>query len=1009
MFHHSGRSRSAILQVLLIVFSLTAAVPAQVRPVTPNTVFSNNTSVTINAVPSLAVPTTASVYPSQITVAGMTGTITRVAVTLNGVSHQRMNDLDVLLVGPTGAKYIFLSDASGTINVDDRVWTFADDAAGTIGTNTDPQTGSYKPTSGDGTADTFPSPAPAGPYSQPNAATFASVFNGTDPNGNWTLYVADDATTSAGSINSGWSMSITTDGAPATFANNTFIGVFDNNRPASPYGTPISVAGQTGGVTDINVTLTGLTLANPQFSRFLLVSPNGRSLVLMAGAGSSAPVSNVNLTFDDSAANSVPIPIVTGTYKPTDNTFTTQYFPGPAPLAPYYGGGFGLSVFNGFSPNGEWRLFVMSSATTTSGSIAGGWSIDITTGPIPPPPPGSCSAASFAPTNFPVGINPTNVAVADYNNDGKADLAVTNQVSNDVSILLGNGNGTMQPQTLLSAGSGPYAIAAGKFNADNNFDLAVTNSGSNTVAIYPGNGNGTFGAPSNFFVGASPLSIATADFNNDSKQDLIVANFGSFFSGTVSVLLGTGTGAFTAGTSIRTRTQPSFVMTANLNPDGNKDVIVANFGSDSVSTFLGNGNGTFVLSQNIATGSGPVAVELADLGGDGIADLIVANYNSDSVTSCTGNANGIFTFCSSNNPSGGPNPISIAAADFLNSGTKTYATAMSGTNVVRVTSNDVTVGENPNAVRVADFNTDGKPDIVSVNFGSNDISILLNSCQVARGNYFDYSGDRRTDFSVYRPSNSNWYVSSLNSSAAVLKFARPTDTIVPADYDGDRLTDFAFFRPENGLWFVVDRTNSPIYFTQFGLANDIPVPGDFDGDGRADIAVWRPSDGNWYIRQSSDNSLSVRTLGSNGDRPVAADFDGDGKDDVAIFRPSTGVWYVWRSSDSQFYIRQFGMAGDKTAAGDYDGDGKADIAVFRTSTSVWYVLKSSNDDFMAVAWGVSGDVPVIGDYEGDGKYDFAIWRPSDSTWYVRKSSDGGGLYFTWGVAGDVPTPNAYVR
>ncbi len=761
---HSIRASFASLQVCLLVLSLAAALPAQTR--TPKTVFSNNTSVTINAVPSLTAPTAASVYPSQITVGSMTGTITRVAVTLNGVSHQRVNDLDFLLVGPTGAKYIFLSDVGASLNVDDRVWTIADDAANTL--PLDAQTG------------------------------------------NWTLYVADDAIFSAGSINSGWSLSITTDGAPASFANSSFIGIYDQNRPATPYGTPITVAGQVGAITDINVTLNGLTLTNPQSSRFLLVSPNGRSLVLMSGAGSSAAVNNANVTFDDSASGQVTIPILTGSYRPTDNSGGSHYFPGPAPLAPYYANNSGLNIFNNFSPNGEWRLFIMSNSTSTSGTITGGWSIDITTGPPPTLPPASCSAASFAPTSFPVGINPTNVAVADYNNDGKADLAVTNQVSNDVSILLGNGDGTMQAQTLLSAGSGPYAIVAGKFNADNNFDLAVTNSGSNTVAIYLGNGNGTFGAPLSFFVGASPLSIASADFNNDSKQDLVVANFGSFFSGTVSILLGTGTGSFTPGTSIRTRTQPSFVTTGNLNADGNKDVIVANFGSDSVSTFFGNGNGTFVLNQNIPTGTGPVAIELADLGGDGIADLIVANYNNDSISSCNGNINGSFTNCSNNNPAGGSNPISIAAADFLNSGIKTYATAMSGTNIVRVSSSNVTVGENPNAVRVADFNTDGKPDIVSVNFGSNDVSIMLNSCQVAKGNYFDFSGDRRTDFAVYRSSNSNWYVSSLSSTTAWLRFARPTDTLVPADYDGDRFTDFAFYRPENGLWFVVDRANWPI-------------------------------------------------------------------------------------------------------------------------------------------------------------------------------------------------------
>jgi len=1009
MTSQSVRYLVSLSQVCLMVLSLSSFLPAQKHPVVPNTVFSNTTSVTINAATSGTLPRVADTYPAQITVAGMTGNITRVAVTLNGVSHVRAYDMDMLLVSPNGAKFIFLSDAGGATPIDDRVWTFTDDAAGTMTTGSDPYSGSYKPTSGDSFADSFPAPAPAGPYSQPAASTFASVFNGASPNGTWSLYVVDDAGTYGGGINSGWSVTITTDGAPATFANNAYIGIFNNYRAASPYGTPINVSGLTGAIADINVTLTGFADNNPQYVDVLLVSPNGRSLVLMSDTGSSSSVTNLNLTFDDSAATFLPTPLVSGTFRPTDQSGFTDFFPAPAPLAPYFANNSGLNTFNGFSPNGEWRLFVVETGTLSAGVITGGWSIDITTGPIPPLPPGSCSAASFTPTNFGVGNSPTNVAVADYNGDGKQDLAVTNQVSNDISILLGNGNGTFQPQSLITAGSGPYAIVAGKFNADNNFDLAVTNSGANTVSIYIGNGNGTFGAPASFFVGASPLSIASADFNNDSKQDLVVANFGSFFSGSVSILLGTGSGTFTTGTSIRTRTQPSFVTTGNLNGDGNKDVIVANFGSDSVSTFFGTGSGTFALNQNISTGAGPVAVELADLGQDGIADLIVANYNADSVTYCTGNANGGFTSCSNNNPAGGANPISIAAADFLNSGIKTYATALSGSNLVKVATSDIAVGQNPNAVSVADFNADGRPDIVSVNYGSNDVSVLINGCQIARGNIFDFSGDRRTDFATFRPSNTSWYVSSLNQSGAALKFARPTDTMAHGDFDGDRVTDFAVYRPESGLWYIVDRYFRPIYFTQFGLPQDVPVPADYDGDGKADVAVWRPSDGNWYIRQSSDNSLRVVTFGSNGDKPSPADFDGDGKDDLAIYRASTGVWYIWRSSDSQFTIRQFGIAEDKTVVGDYDGDGKADIAVFRPSTSVWYVLKSSDGDFLAVAWGASGDIPLIGDFEGDSKYDMAVWRPSDKTWYIRKSSDLGGIYFAWGLLGDMPLPNSFVR
>ncbi len=1001
----------SILFLTLFIFSTVSAQKIK----TPQTVFSNTTPITINTTSGLTAPTTAIEYPSNIQVSGMTGTVTNVAVTLTSVNHSAFSQLDFLLVGPNGEKFIFASDLASSGNVDDHIYTFTDSAAQTFPTFGTITSGTYKPSSGDAGADTFPIPAPAGPYNQPPSATFASVYNGIVPNGTWSLYVADDTLFNAGSINSGWSLTVTTNSAPMTFANTNYIGINDVFAPATPYGTAINISGVSGVISDLKVSLNGLSHAFPRDVDILLISPNGKGLTLFSDVGIGGPVSNVNLTFDDAASTRIDTltTIVSGNYKPSDESSSggtgVDTFFSPAPPRPYHNSNANqLSNFDGFSPNGEWRLFVIDDAPANSGMISGGWSLDITTVPATPPSTASCSAPSFSTTSFPTGINPTNLAIADFNNDDNADLAVTNQVSNDVSILLGDGNGNFISLPTVAVASGPYSIVAGKFNADNNFDLAVTNSNSNNVSILLGDGMGGFSPATNFFVSAGPISIAAGDINNDGRTDLVVANFGGFFSGTVSILLGNGTGGFTAGSNIRTRTQPAFVTIAELNGDGNRDILVANFGADSVSTFFGNGSGTFQLNQNIITGSGPVSIELADLGADGIADLIVANYNGDSLTTCSGNSTGNFASCSTNNPVG-QNPISVVAADFTGSGTRATATALSGSNLIKVLSSNVSVGQNPNAVETADFNEDGKPDLISVNSGSNDVSVLINGCQAAKGNLFDYSGDRRTDYSVYRPGNTTYYVQQLSQTTPAQIFGHPTDIQVPADYNGDLLTDFAVYRPSNGLWFIIDRNSRPIYFIQFGLPDDIPTPADFDGDGKADIAVWRPSDGNWYIRRSSDNALQVTNFGMNGDRPVTADFDGDGKSDIAVFRPSNGVWYIMRSSDNQVTFTNFGLAEDKTVAADYDGDGKADIAVWRPSTGVWYVLRSSDGGFNAFAWGMMGDMPVPGDYEGDGKFDYAVWRPTDNVWYVRQSSDGGATFFQWGAATDIPLPSAYVR
>jgi subtilisin-like proprotein convertase family protein len=999
------RRAAAVSQILILFLTFLPNSSAKIK--SPLTVYSNPAPITINTATGVTAPTLASTYPSNIVVSGMTGTITKVEVTLNGVSHTNIQNLDFLLVSPTNAKYIFLSDATGQFGaapVEDAVLTFSD-----TGTAFTTATGTYLPTSGDNIADTFPAPAPSGPYSQPPGATFASVFNGADPNGTWQLFAVDDTLFFAGSVNSGWALTITTNGAPATFANPNYIEFSDMQRTATPYGSTINVSGETGVISDLNVTLTGYSHTFPENVDVLLVNPNGKGLILMSDAGGVNAASNVNLTFDDAAVNNVPFNLVSGTYKPTDNFTEIDTFPPPAPLRPYHREGSNqLSNFNGYSPNGEWRLFVVDDAQNNAGSISGGWSLDITTVPTPPPVQPTCVAPRFSLSNYLAGANPTNLAIADFNNDTEADVAVTNQVSNNVSILLGNGDGTLGAQSLVNAGSSPYAIAAGKFDAGNNFDLAVVNSGSNNVSIMLGNGDGTFGAPTNFTVGSDPISIAVGDLNNDTNQDLAVANFGGFFSGTVSILLGNGSGSFTPGTNVITSTQPAFVTIANFNGDANQDIIVANFGANEASTYIGSGTGTFQSFQILATGSGPVGIEVANfIGGDSFADIAVAKYSGQGIQTCAGSASGMFT-CSTG-PSYSPNPISITSGDYLGSGTIGLAVALSGSNRVRVLTQDFTVGQNPNAVETADFNGDGKPDLITANAGSNDVSVLINSCQVAVGNLFDYNGDRRTDFSVFRPSNANWFIQTLNGTGAAKIFARPGDLVVPADYNGDNIAEYAFYRPESGLWHILDTSSRPIHFVQFGLPTDIPVPADYDGDGKADIAVWRPSDGNWWVRRSSDNAVQVTAFGLNGDKPVANDYDGDGKDDIAVYRPSEGTWYIFRSLDSQLDIRQFGIAEDKTVSGDYDGDGKADLAVWRPSTGVFYVLESTDDDVRIVQWGLTTDVPIVGDYEGDGKFDYAVWRASDKNWYILKSSDNGSIIFPWGLAGDVPLPSAFVR
>jgi len=278
---------------------------------------------------------------------------------------------------------------------------------------------------------------------------------------------------------------------------------------------------------------------------------------------------------------------------------------------------------------------------------------------------------------------------------------------------------------------------------------------------------------------------------------------------------------------------------------------------------------------------------------------------------------------------------------------------------------------------------------------------------------FDFDGDGKTDFSVFRPSDNvndaDFHVqNSSNNSFVSSAWGSPGDVAINADYDGDGRTDYAVFRPSSRTWFVLRSSDNSIFNTVFGLATDKLVPTDYDGDAKADVAVYRPSNGFWYILQSSNGQIRSVHFGMAEDLPVQADYDGDNKIDLAVFRPSNGFWYVLQNSGDKFSAVRFGAIGDKPVVGDFDGDSKADFVVFRPSNAVWYLQKSSAG-FAAAPFGLSSDEPLQADFDGDGKRDIAVFRQSDGVWYYLKSSDGVFAFRHFGVNGDTPVPAIFVR
>jgi hypothetical protein len=353
-------------------------------------------------------------------------------------------------------------------------------------------------------------------------------------------------------------------------------------------------------------------------------------------------------------------------------------------------------------------------------------------------------AAQFKkPTTYPVGAEPQMVVTADFNNDGNLDLATADYSSNDVSILLGNGDGTFQPAVQFSTALGPSSLAVGDFNGDGNLDIAVTEYGFNSseLAIFFGQGDGTFIAGPIYTGFADPYSVTVADFNGDGQLDLAVANnatnnvivlFGkgngtfrkahsyhvpepervlavdvngdgapdlavlaycgknvkTCASGAVAILLNQGNGSFGKPAYFSVNgVGPDGIAAADLNGDGNIDLVVANNNfqqPSTISVLLGNGNGTFNAAVNYEVGAGPAGVAIADFNGDGNLDLAVANTAGDTVSLLEGNGNGTFQSAQNIQFANDSLPISVVAADFNNSAYPDLAVALCYANEVAV-------------------------------------------------------------------------------------------------------------------------------------------------------------------------------------------------------------------------------------------------------------------------------------------------------------------------------------
>ncbi|MEA5570640.1 FG-GAP-like repeat-containing protein [Calothrix sp. UHCC 0171] len=562
-----------------------------------------------------------------------------------------------------------------------------------------------------------------------------------------------------------------------------------------------------------------------------------------------------------------------------------------------------------------------------------------------------------APINFTAGEAPWALSIGDINGDGEQDLAVANYISNNVSVLLGNGDGTFANPINFTAGDGPSGVSIGDINGDRQPDLVVTNFNGNNVSLLLGNGDGTFAAPTNFTVASGSMDTARVtigDINSDGKQDLAIVNY---ISSKILVLLGNGDGTFAAPTELTAENAPAAVSIGDINGDGKQDLAVAKYGyygdtsvpnSNHISVLLGHGDGTFAAPINFTAGDGPEGISIGDINGDGKQDLAVANYKSNNISVLLGNG-------------------------------------------------------------------DGKQDLVVTNYDANTISVLLNNQPQIQRRKHDFDGDGKADI-LWRNQttgeNAIWTVDNFQLRDA--EFITPVPDVnwkivTTGDFNGDGKADILwrnYSSGENAIWMMDGLQPLSAESRQFitrveDIHWKIIAAADFNGDGKSDI-LWRNSktgeNAVWFMNdfQLDGQFLEYRTIDTDWVMVDAGDFDADGKSDILWRNSKTGENAIWLMNGSRLKDAKFLVKTDLNwkieKVGDLNGDRKDDIVwrnYYTGEMAVWFVdvnqLDSFNNysvhgEFIAIEKSnkvflkdTDWKLEAIADYNGDNKYDL-IWR-----------------------------------
>jgi PKD repeat protein len=334
----------------------------------------------------------------------------------------------------------------------------------------------------------------------------------------------------------------------------------------------------------------------------------------------------------------------------------------------------------------------------------------------------------------------------DLNSDGNKDLLIGNAYDAEINIFHGIGGAqfTVAPFSPLVVGNGPQNFVLADFNNDGTKDLAISKYyTTNQMAIYngvPATGNYTQAAGSPYTTGNQPYWIDAADFNLDGKMDVVTCNVNG---GTTYVFMGNGASGFTVATGypMNTGTQSRCVKTGYFNADNFPDYAIINGTANTLTVMLGNGAGGFSQAPGspYTTSNGPATISIKDLNNDGASDIVVA---ANTLNVFLGSASGTFTQAAGSPYGMGPGAYEAAIADYdLNGTLDIAATVVAPTNQVfflsgigngsfSVSSYSISGFNTPFAITADDFNNDGRPDLTVSNWVGTSLFVYLNTSTI---------------------------------------------------------------------------------------------------------------------------------------------------------------------------------------------------------------------------------------------------------------------------------------